>query len=85
MLTIYGRNNCNYCTKAKDLAEQYSLNYTYKSLEDWENVEEMLSKVILKLLHKFGGTVNILVVIKSLRQKYKIQLAITDRGLSSHG
>tara|TARA_R110000868_G_scaffold147697_1_gene369251 strand:- start:356 stop:607 length:252 start_codon:yes stop_codon:yes gene_type:complete len=44
MLTIYGRNNCNYCIKAKDLAEQYSLNYTYKSLEDWENVEEMLSK-----------------------------------------
>ena len=28
MLTIYGKNNCDYCTKAKELAEQYNLNHT---------------------------------------------------------
>lgn len=29
MIKIYGRNNCNYCVKAKDLCRQYDLGYTY--------------------------------------------------------
>jgi glutaredoxin 3 len=29
MITIYGKENCPWCIRAKDLAEQYSLKYTY--------------------------------------------------------
>ena len=29
MITIYGKENCPWCTKAKELAEQYSLRYEY--------------------------------------------------------
>jgi len=33
MITIYGKENCPWCVKAKELAEQYRLNYKYIDLE----------------------------------------------------
>jgi glutaredoxin len=29
MITIYGKENCPWCVRAKNLAEQYSLKYEY--------------------------------------------------------
>jgi len=29
MITIYGKENCPWCVKAKELVEQYSLKYEY--------------------------------------------------------
>jgi len=32
MITIYGKANCGFCTKAKSLAETKSLSYEYKDV-----------------------------------------------------
>ena len=32
MITIYGKENCPWCVKAKNLAEQYSLKYNYRDI-----------------------------------------------------
>lgn len=34
MITIYGKNNCSYCTKAKNLCEEYQLTYEYKNVDE---------------------------------------------------
>lgn len=34
MIEIYGTSTCNWCDRARELCEQYSLPYTYKSLDD---------------------------------------------------
>lgn len=34
MITIYGKENCPWCVKAKTLAETYQLKYEYKNAED---------------------------------------------------
>jgi glutaredoxin len=33
MIKIYGKNNCTYCQKAKDLCRQYKLNFTYYPID----------------------------------------------------
>ena len=43
MLTIYGKSNCGYCTKAKELAEQYHLKYEYRDIGQFEFLEQMVS------------------------------------------
>ena len=32
MITIYGKTNCGFCTKAKDLVESRKLKYEYKDV-----------------------------------------------------
>ena len=32
MITIYGKANCGFCTKAKSFAEERMLNYEYKDV-----------------------------------------------------
>ena len=86
MLEIYGKSYCDWCTKAVELANSYNLNHTYYNCDNNVNALLFVNDFLrLKHFHKFGGTANTLVVIKRLLKKYKIQLAITDRGLSSHG
>jgi glutaredoxin len=41
MITIYGKDNCGYCTKAKVLAEKYSLEYEYRDIKDPDNMLEL--------------------------------------------
>ena len=43
MIIIYGKSNCGYCTKAKDLAEQYHLKYEYRDVEQFEFLEQMVT------------------------------------------
>jgi len=34
MITIYAKNNCKWCTLAKDLAESRGLSYEYRNVDD---------------------------------------------------
>ena len=34
MIEIYGRNNCSYCKKAKELCQEYELTFTYYSIDE---------------------------------------------------
>ena len=44
-ITIYSKNNCVYCTKAKNLVKNLGLDYTEKKLEEFESVEKMLEDI----------------------------------------
>lgn len=41
MITIYGNETCSYCIRAKRLAEQYNLPYTFKDTDDDANLNEL--------------------------------------------
>jgi len=45
MIKIYGSKNCVWCTKAKDLCENYSIIYEYSDAEDLDIYEEMKNKI----------------------------------------
>ena len=44
-ITIYSKNNCVYCTKAKNLVTNLGLDYTEKKLEEFDSVEKMLEDI----------------------------------------
>ena len=44
-ITIYSKNNCLYCTKAKNLVKNLGLDYTEKRLEEFESVDKMLEDI----------------------------------------
>ena len=58
MITIYGKSNCNFCTKAVELVKTYKMKYEYKDAEEFENFAE------LQVLRYFG-LINISEAIKS--------------------
>lgn len=43
MISIYGKNNCSYCQKAKDICKQYMLEFTYYSIDEQP---ELFSKFV---------------------------------------
>tara|TARA_B100001094_G_C17570108_1_gene502455 strand:+ start:208 stop:462 length:255 start_codon:yes stop_codon:yes gene_type:complete len=45
MITIYGKSNCNFCTKAVELVETYKMKYEYKDAEEFENFEELQKRI----------------------------------------
>ena len=45
MITIYGRPNCSWCDKAKDLATSYQLKYEYRSTDS----DAILNELKLRL------------------------------------
>lgn len=44
MIVIYGNLFCNYCLRAKKLAERYSLSYEWKDLDIDSNMNEFKIK-----------------------------------------
>ena len=44
-ITIYSKNNCVYCTKAKNLVKKLGLDYTEKMMESFESVDKMLEDI----------------------------------------
>lgn len=44
MIEIYGTPTCVYCVKAKELAEQFKLKYTYIDLFEGDNYEKYTEK-----------------------------------------
>ena len=43
IVTIFGKYNCVFCEKAKELCKDYRLTYEYKDIADFENLEEMMN------------------------------------------
>lgn len=44
-IVIYSKNNCVYCTKAKNLVKKLGLDYTEKMMESFESVDKMLEDI----------------------------------------
>ena len=44
-IIVYSKNNCVYCTKAKSLLKNLSLEYTEKKMEDYSSVDALLEDI----------------------------------------
>jgi len=44
-IVIYSKQNCTFCTKAKNLVKKLGLEYTEKKMEDFESTEAMLEDI----------------------------------------
>jgi len=44
-IVIYSKNNCHFCTKAKELLTKLGLEYTEKKMEDFSSVDAMLKDI----------------------------------------
>ena len=44
-IVIYSKQNCSFCTKAKNLVKKLGLEYTEKKMEDFESTEAMLEDI----------------------------------------
>lgn len=44
MITIYGKENCTYCTRAKQFAETRGLQYVYKDVGLANYMDELLER-----------------------------------------
>ena len=44
-IEIYSKNNCDYCTKIKDLLKFHSVNYVEKNLSEGYTKEEIQDRV----------------------------------------
>ena len=42
---VYSKNNCTFCTKAKNLLKSVGLEYTEKKMEDFKDVNEMFDDI----------------------------------------
>lgn len=45
MVIIYGNTNCVWCDRAKELCDQYTLEYEYKSIQVAEYLAELKEQV----------------------------------------
>ena len=54
-IVIYSKNNCVYCTKAKNLVKNLGLDYTEKMMESFESVDKMLEDIGKIPTKKAGG------------------------------
>ena len=44
-VTIYSKQNCTYCTKAKTMLSSLGIQYTEKKLEEFDTVDDMLEDI----------------------------------------
>ena len=44
-IVIYSKNNCHFCTKAKELLTKLGLEYTEKKMEEFSSVSAMLKDI----------------------------------------
>lgn len=45
MIEIYSKTSCAWCVKAKELADQYNLDYVEKNIDTAKNLNELLLKM----------------------------------------
>ena len=48
-VTIYSKQNCTYCSKAKVMLDNLGIEYTEKKFEDFESVDDMLEDIGKKI------------------------------------
>ena len=44
-IVIYSKNNCQFCTKAKELVKNLGLEYEERKMEDFESLDVMLEDI----------------------------------------
>ena len=44
-VVVYSKNNCTFCTKAKNLLKSVGLEYTEKKMEDFKDVNDMFDDI----------------------------------------
>ena len=44
-VTIYSKQNCTYCSKAKAMMNSLGIEYTEKKLEEFKSVDDMLEDI----------------------------------------
>ena len=44
-VTIYSKQNCTYCSKAKAMMNSLGIEYTEKKLEEFDTVDDMLEDI----------------------------------------
>ena len=44
-VTIYSKQNCTYCSKAKVMLDNLGIEYTEKKFEDFKSVDDMLEDI----------------------------------------
>jgi glutaredoxin 3 len=45
MITVYGKSSCFWCTKTKELLDQYKMKYEYYSVDDHDKLFELMEKL----------------------------------------
>ena len=68
-ITIYSKNNCVFCNKAKHLVKSFGLDYTEKKLEEFDSPQGIMLEDIgkqVRTMIKLRLMVNLLVVIINL-------------------
>ena len=48
-ITVYSKQNCVYCVKAKSLLKGLGLTFTEKKLEEFSSVDEMIKDICKKV------------------------------------
>ena len=48
-VTIYSKQNCTYCSKAKVMLDNLGIEYTEKKLEEFKTVDDMLEDIGKKI------------------------------------
>ena len=51
-VTIYSKQNCTYCSKAKVMLDNLGIEYTEKKLEEFKTVDDMLEDIGKKVKTK---------------------------------
>ena len=87
-ITIYSKNNCVFCNKAKHLVKSLGLNYTEKKMEEFDSPQAMLEDIgkqvrtmpQIKIDGKLVGGYNQLVEYFADQGKVNFKGEIIDKG-----
>ena len=87
-ITIYSKNNCVFCNKAKHLVKSLGLTYTEKKMEEFDSPQAMLEDIgkqvrtmpQIKIDGKLVGGYNQLVEYFADQGKVNLKGEIIDKG-----
>ena len=87
-ITIYSKNNCVFCNKAKHLVKSLGLTYTEKKMEEFDSPQAMLEDIgkqvrtmpQIKIDDKLIGGYNQLVEYFADKGKVNFKGEIIDKG-----
>ncbi len=87
-ITIYSKNNCVFCNKAKHLVKSLGLTYTEKKMEEYDSPQAMLEDIgkqvrtmpQIKIDGKLVGGYNQLVEYFADQGKVNFKGEIIDKG-----
>jgi glutaredoxin len=87
-ITIYSKNNCVFCNKAKHLVKSLGLDYTEKKMEEFDSPQAMLEDIgkqvrtmpQIKIDGKLVGGYNQLVEYFADQGKVNFKGEIIDKG-----